>query len=205
MALKVAYEGITLVEGAEGRATPAGLFVALGAPMPVGTRLRLEREGGATPWTQMARVARVQEGGEPGVFLVGEGGGELVFEADAARPAVEAAVAIEADDPPAAEPSASVAAPVETAAATPVEARPETETPPSVAAAPEPVDAPVASDPVARESSNPDGVAPLVLEAEADGDDDGREISSNGVSSDGTKNGEADKNKNRRRRRKTRS
>ena len=79
-ALNVVYEGLILAKGAEARATDAGLFVALAAPMPVGTRLDVEHagEGGVTRRTvRVTRTVEVGGAGEVGVILADEAGGRV--------------------------------------------------------------------------------------------------------------------------------
>src|SRR5438128_2664572 len=68
MAVDVLYEGVVLARGAEVRQTAAGLYIALDAPMPVGTTLALDEKGRA----HRVKVARVHEGIGPGVVVVGE-------------------------------------------------------------------------------------------------------------------------------------
>src|SRR5437899_2035830 len=62
MAVDVLYEGVVLARGAEVRQTAAGLYIALDAPMPVGTTLALDEKGRA----HRVKVARVHEGIGPG-------------------------------------------------------------------------------------------------------------------------------------------
>ena len=66
MPIDVVYEGIALSRATKMMATPAGTFIEMEAPMPVGTRLSLEESGAAVP----VRVERVHEGAGPGVFVV---------------------------------------------------------------------------------------------------------------------------------------
>ncbi len=68
MSVDVSYEGVVLQRGAEVRETAAGLYVALEAPMPVGTALALDEGGRA----HRVKVARVHEGIGPGVLVVGD-------------------------------------------------------------------------------------------------------------------------------------
>src|SRR5579871_4082717 len=68
MPVDVLYEGVVLARGAQVKETPAGLYVALEAPMPVGTRLVLDESGRSSK----VRVARVHEGIGPGVVVLGD-------------------------------------------------------------------------------------------------------------------------------------
>ena len=65
MVVEVLYEGLRVAEAAEAREESGGLFVALAAPLPVGTRLLLRSPGGEQP----VRVERVNEGTSPGVLV----------------------------------------------------------------------------------------------------------------------------------------
>lgn len=82
MPVDVSYEGIVLARGAQVKQTPAGLFLALEPPMPVGTLLH----AGDSP----VRVARVHEGAGSGVIVVAVG--------EVALPAADVEVA--AEEPP---------------------------------------------------------------------------------------------------------
>ena len=182
MLVKVAYEGITLADAAEARSSAAGLFVALAAPMPVGTRLRIEHGGSVAGAAMAARVSRVQETGEVSVFVVAESGGALSLDGESPTSALAG---------PTAPAQAHVDAPV--AATTPAD-------PEAFAIVAEAEDAPPAAAPVAA------APAQLILEVDADADEDAgpeRENSNvNGAASEAGKNGEADSRKSRRRRRK---
>ena len=70
MSLNVLFEGISLAEGATVVPGELGLFLPLAAPMPVGTRLVLERPGRGR---QRVRVNKVREGADPGVYIAAEG------------------------------------------------------------------------------------------------------------------------------------
>lgn len=78
MPVDVLYEGLVLARGVEVETVAEGVFVALSAPMPVGTALLVDGPGGRTA----ARVVRVVEtGAVPGNFLAGADGGPLLLEA----------------------------------------------------------------------------------------------------------------------------
>jgi hypothetical protein len=65
MSVDVSYEGIVIARGAEVKETPAGQFLALETPMPVGTTLRLH-DGSSE---HGVRVTRVHEGVCAGVIV----------------------------------------------------------------------------------------------------------------------------------------
>jgi hypothetical protein len=75
MTVDVAWDGVTLVKGAQARDDGGGWFVELEQPMPVGTPLTLSGDVQAT-----VQVARVHEGA---------GAGMLVKKADGRQPTVE--------------------------------------------------------------------------------------------------------------------
>ena len=75
MSVTVLYDGITLAEAVDVKVGELGVFLPLAAPMPVGTRLVLDKAGVGR---QSIRVRKVTEGGpEPGVYIAAEGA--LVF------------------------------------------------------------------------------------------------------------------------------
>lgn len=125
MALNVLYEGITLAEGVEVRPGEDGLFLPLAAPMPVGTRLHVERAGQGR---QRVRVRRVVEGEASGVFISAEGA-QLFPLVEAAAVATSTAVSgpIAIQVPRPVEPEVTVPTPprvVEPEVTVPVEAPP---------------------------------------------------------------------------------
>lgn len=86
MSVTVLYQGLELAQGVDVRLGELGLFLPLGAPMPVGTRLVLERPGVGQ---QPIRVNRVLEAGDAsGVYIVAEGA--LVFPLIEEQPAAAA-------------------------------------------------------------------------------------------------------------------
>lgn len=94
MPVDVSYEGVLVARGAEVKETPAGLFLALDAPMPVGTLLQLGEA--------QVRVARVHEGVGPGV---------IVHAVDQVKlPTVDVVVSAESVPPPSAAAALAVAA-----------------------------------------------------------------------------------------------
>jgi hypothetical protein len=99
MAVDVVYEGIVLARGSQVQETPAGLFVALEAPMPVGTPLSLDEAGAK----RTVRVARVHEGVGPGVIVVARDGSQL--------PKADTVVTAAQVPPPSAEPAPPPAEP----------------------------------------------------------------------------------------------
>jgi hypothetical protein len=70
MSVDVSYQGVVLARHAEVKETPAGRFVALEQPMPVGTILVLDDQGAHIE----VRVQRVHEGVGPGVLVTAPGG-----------------------------------------------------------------------------------------------------------------------------------
>jgi hypothetical protein len=77
MAVNVLYEGLVLAESAVLKGLPAGLFLPMAGPMPVGTRLAVVA-GEARREVQVSRV--LEAGAEAGVFLVGARGERLTVE-----------------------------------------------------------------------------------------------------------------------------
>jgi len=65
MVVDVLYEGLKVAEAAETREEAGGLFVPLGSPLPVGTRLLLRGPEG----DRLVRVDKVHEGVGPGVLV----------------------------------------------------------------------------------------------------------------------------------------
>ena len=90
MSVNVFYEGIALARDVVPTGEDGGCFVPVAAPMPVGTRLAVERGGERLA----ARVSHVVETGEPGIFLVGESGEPLRLDDAPAPTAVAPAPAV---------------------------------------------------------------------------------------------------------------
>jgi hypothetical protein len=106
MSVTVLYQGLELAQGVDVRLGELGLFLPLGAPMPVGTRLVLERPGVGQ---QPIRVNRVLEAGDAsGVYIVAEGA--LVFPLIEEQPAAPSASASPAPPGPASGSSSEEAA-----------------------------------------------------------------------------------------------